>query len=117
MPKSKAVPFSFQNGWLDELDGRTGIAQVMRLRFDALTYDLGGTDALSYQQRSLVERALWLEYWLADQERLLATGFELDIGKWVQATNSLQGLYSKLGLAKAKHTKDITEYLSSKAKS
>lgn len=109
-------PKSFINGWIAELDGRTGIAQVMRSRFDALTYDLGGSDALSYQQRSLVERALWLEYWLANQERALAQGKQLEIGQWVQATNSLQGLYSKLGLSKAKHTKDIAQYLSSKDK-
>lgn len=116
MSTSNNVPKSYTAGWLNELDGRTGIAQVMRARFDALTYDLGGSEALSYQQRSLVERALWLEYWLADQERQLATGIDLDIGKWVQATNSLQGLYGKLGLNKIRHTKDIADYLAAKAK-
>jgi hypothetical protein len=39
------------NGWLAELHGRIGIAKVMRSRFDALTYDLGGSDALSYQHK------------------------------------------------------------------
>ena len=72
----------------------------------------------SYQQRSLVERSLWLEYWLADQERKLATGEDFNIGQWVQAANSLQGLLSKLGLQRvAKDVPDIAEYLASRQES
>jgi hypothetical protein len=44
-------PKSFINGWIAEFDGRAGIAQAMRSRFDTLTYDLGGSDALSYQHK------------------------------------------------------------------
>lgn len=113
MGKLNTPPTDYKNGWISDLDGRTGIAQLMRSRFDALTGDLGGSDSLSYQQLSLIERALWLEYWLAEQERQLATGNEFEVGKWVQATNSLQGLYSKLGLMRVpKEVKDIAEYLS-----
>jgi len=101
----KYPPDKFAQGWLSELDGRTGIAQVMRQRYDDFTADLGGADRLSYAQRSLVERALWLEYWLAQQEQGLATGAEFDVGKWVQAANSLQGILSKLGLERA--TRDV----------
>ena len=108
----KTPPVKFAQGWLSELDGRTGIAQVMRQRYDAFTSDLGGADRLSYAQRSLVERALWLEYWLAQQEQGLATGAEFDVGKWVQAANSLQGILSKLGLNRVAHdVPDIAEYL------
>lgn len=96
--KSRDVPDRFASGWLDALDTRTALARHMRNRYAALTDDLGGMDALSYAQRSLCERALWLEYWLASQERELAGGNEFDVGKWVQAANSLQGIYSKLGL-------------------
>lgn len=87
--------------WLSRLDGRLAIAQEMRRRYQALVDDLGGEEQLSYMQRSLIERALWLEYWLAEQERALAEGRDFDVGKWVQAVNSLQGLYSRLGIGSA----------------
>jgi hypothetical protein len=94
------------------LDGRTGIARVMRSRYQEFTDDLGGIDRLSYAQRSLAERALWLEYWLADQERELASGGDFDVGKWTQACNSLQGILSKLGLTRqARDVPDLGEYL------
>ena len=115
MPKLQSPPERFSQGWLAELDGRTGVAQVMRERYTAFTDDLGGIENLSYQQRSLVERSLWLEYWLADQERKLATGEDFNIGQWVQAANSLQGLLSKLGLQRvAKDVPDIAEYLAAR---
>lgn len=112
MPKEQTPPTKFSQGWLTELDGRTGIAVVMRERYQEFTDDLGGADCLSYQQRSLVERALWLEYWMSDQERNLATGKEFDVGKWTQAANSFQGILSKLGLNRiAKDVPNIAEYL------
>ncbi|WOJ93678.1 hypothetical protein R0135_00575 [Congregibacter variabilis] len=89
---------AFEPNWIAKLDGRTGIAQEMRTRWRTMTDDLGGEDGLSYAQRSLVERALWLEFWLREQERSLAQGDEFDVGKWVQAANSLQGILAKLGL-------------------
>lgn len=52
-----------------ELDGRTSIAKDVRARFDALVNDLGGLDSLNYGHRILAERAVWLEYLLATQER------------------------------------------------
>jgi hypothetical protein len=92
---------------LDGLDGRLGIARELRQRFETLTNDLGGVDSLSYAQRSLCERCLWLEYWLATQEKNLANGGEFDVGKWVQAVNSLQGIFAKLGLKRV--PKDVTD--------
>ena len=116
MAKVQTPPERFTHGWLDQMDGRTGIAQAMRERYKLLTDDLGGLDRLSYAERSLAERGLWLEYWLADQERLLATGGEFDVGKWTQACNSLQGIYSKLGLQRqAKNVPDLSEYLAKRS--
>ena len=104
--KSQPVSAKFANGWLDGLDGRLGLARELRQRFETLTNDLGGSDSLSYSQRSLCERALWLEYWLSRQEAELANGGEFDVGKWVQAANSLQGIFAKLGLKRV--PKDVT---------
>ena len=110
--KSQPVSSRFANGWLDGLDGRLGLARELRQRFVTLTNDLGGSDSLSYAQRSLCERALWLEYWLATQEKDLANGSEFDVGKWVQATNSLQGIFAKLGLKRVpRDVPDLSEWL------
>lgn len=107
MTKLREVPASFSDKWIGQLDGRTQIAQVMRERFSLFTDDLGGAGQLSYAQRSLVSRALWLEHWLIMQEQELAQGGDFDVGKWVQACNSLQGILSKLGLHR--HSKDIPD--------
>ncbi|MGY6549599.1 MAG: hypothetical protein ACXIU7_11440 [Roseinatronobacter sp.] len=80
----------------------------MRARWQAMTDDLGGADRLSYSQRSLVERALWLEHWLHIQEQALADGdyASFDAGKWTQSCNALQGILVKLGLERRQ--KDVT---------
>jgi len=111
-PKEQPVSAKFANGWLDGLDGRLGLARELRQRFETLTNDLGGSGSLSYAQRSLCERALWLEYWLATQERDLANGAEFDVGRWVQAANSLQGIFAKLGLERvAKDVPDLQDWI------
>ena len=113
---TQAPPRNFNTGWLSELDGRTAIAQEMRARYAAFTNDLGGVERLSYAQRSLVSRALHLEYWLAQQEKALIEGADFDVGKWVQAANALQGILSKLGLERqAKDLPSLNEYLARKA--
>lgn len=112
MAKLQEPSETYKNGWLQDLDGRTAIASIMKDRFKEFTDDLGGISRLSYQQRSLVERCLWLEYWLVQQETLLATGGEFDVGKWVQAANSLQGILSKLGLVRVpKDVGDLADFL------
>ena len=104
--KTKTPPKKYQLGWLSELDGRTAICQEMRERYIEFTDDLGGRKNLSYAKRSLVERALWLEYWLTTQELALAKGDDFDVARWTQAANSLQGILSKLGLER--QAKDVT---------
>lgn len=116
MSKKDTPPERFTTGWLSQLDGRTAIAQIMRERYRDYTEDLGGADRLSYAQRSLVERALWLEYWLASQEQELANGNEFDVGKWTQAANSLQGIFSKLGLQRQiRDVPNLADYIKGKA--
>jgi len=110
--KQAEIPNQYRPGWLDSLDGRYGIARELRARFDEVCTDLGGADRLSYMQRSLVERALWLESWLSQQEQALAKGHDFDVSRWIQAANSLQGVYSRLGMERrAKDTPDLQSYL------
>lgn len=118
MPKQPTPQTRYQAGWMSDLDGRTAIAQDMRQRWRALTDDLGGADRLSYAQRSLVERALWLEFWLAQQEQELAGGGDFDVARWVQACNSLQGVLGKLGLERrARDVPTLHEYIQAKGSS
>lgn len=117
MAKTKSVPASYMPGWLHALDNRSSIAITMRDRYAAFTSDLGGAESLSYAQRSLVERALWLEFWLQQQEVELAQGEAFDVGKWVQASNSLQGILTKLGLErKARDVPDLNTFLAARGK-
>lgn len=106
-----APPEKYRPGWLAELDGRVGLTREIRARFDALTDDLGGLDALSYQQRSLCERCLWLEFWLSEQERELASGGEFDAGRWTQGLNSLTGVFRVLGLRRVARELTLADYI------
>lgn len=109
---SEAAEGRFQRGWLDRLDSRHNLTKELRERFDEICADLGGRDLLSYMQRSLIERALWLEHWLASQERELAKGQDFDVSRWIQAANSLQGIYSRLGLERrSREVPDLQTYL------
>jgi len=110
--RNRTPPESYSPGWLDSLDHRTALARDLKNRFDEIATDLGGADRLSYAQRSLIERSLWLELWLATQERELAKGGEFDVSRWIQACNSLQGIFTRLGLERrAKEAPDLHEYM------
>lgn len=111
----KQPPKTFKPNWMNHLDTRTTVAKEMRERFTCMTSDLGGLEHLSYAQKSLVERALWLEHWLRTQESELASGEPFDVGKWVQAANSLQGILSKLGLERqAKNVTSFQDFITGK---
>lgn len=109
MDRKTAAPLpNYTPNWLDRLDGRTALAQELRNRYTSMTADLGGEAGLSYMQRSLVNRALHLEYFLELEEHNLREGGTeaFDAGKWTQAVNSLQGVLSKLGLQR--QSRDVT---------
>ena len=100
--KHRTLPERFETGWLAKMDTRMALVRELRARLDALATDLGGMQALSYQQRSLCERAIFVEYLLARQERELIEDGDFDAGAWVQAVNALSGLFNRLGLERVK---------------
>lgn len=113
MSKLQAPPIKYQAGFLDSLDKRTAIAQDLQARFDTYAADLGGVDRLSYAQRSLLEHCLFLQYWLNQQEQVLATGSgEFDSGRYAQALNTIQGLFSKLGLSRVAREISLQDVMS-----
>lgn len=114
--KIQQPPERYTPDWLESLDGRTNLAQELRHRRRALSDDLGGMDNLSYQQRSLVDRALFMEMHLQAEEMKLATGKPFDSGKWVQACNSLVGLFNRLGMHRQAKEISLKDYVQKKAK-
>lgn len=112
MAKQSTPPARYTPGWLADLDKRTAVAQEMARRFDEVATDLGGADRLSYLARSLVSRYLWSEYWIQQQERAIAEGREVDMGRYTQAVNSATGLANKLGLDRvARDVPDLQTFL------
>ncbi|WRH61576.1 MAG: hypothetical protein RSE12_14515 [Fuscovulum sp.] len=111
MPSPK-VPDEYIMGYLDKLDGRSAIAQELRARYAEVCADRGGADTLSYLERSLVERAIWAEYWITTQERHLAEGKPFDVGRYTQAVNAYAGLAAKIGLPRVpRNVTGLQEYL------
>ena len=86
----------YHEGWLNNLDGRTELAQRMRQRYVSLVQSFGDASNLTHQHKSFITRILWLEHWLEKQESQLATSKDFKTGQWVQGTNALIGLYSRL---------------------
>lgn len=111
MPKANELPDNYTADWLERLDGRTRLAQAVRARYAALTDDLGGHDAMSYQRRSLAKRALWQEAVIEQMEAALARGDDVDLGRMTQAVNSLQGLYKTLGLDRVAREVNLADYI------
>ena len=110
--KSSELPDRYSEDWLAKLDGRTAIARVIRDRLEDLQTDLGGRDSLSYQQRSLTKRAVWMEAVIEQQEIALSRGEPVDQGKLTQAVNSLIGILKTLGLQrKAKDIHSLSDYM------
>ena len=110
--KHTEVPAQYQPGWLNALDGRYALARNLRQRYGEIASDLGGVESLSYAKRSLIERALFIEYWIAQQEQAMMRGEDVDIGRMTQANNALLGLYRTLGLErKAREVPSLHEYL------
>jgi len=106
MARNGELPSKFTEGWIDQLDGRTRLAQAVNERLGILVSDLGGIDQLSYQQQSLCKRAIWMEAIIEQQESALSRGEDIEQGRLTQAVNTLIGLLKTLGLER--QSKDVT---------
>ena len=89
---------SYEPDFVERLDGRTKLAQVIPARIAAIESDMGGSESLSYARRSLVRRTVWMEAVVETLEQHLAKDVSIDLGAYTQAINSLLGLYRLLGL-------------------
>ena len=116
MSKIQDMPTSYAPDWLEKLDRRTNLAKAVNERLHVLTTDLGGMEYLSYQQRSLAKRAIWMEAIIEQQEAALSRGEDIDQGKLTQAVNSLIGLLKTLGLERqSRDVPDLATFLRKRA--
>jgi hypothetical protein len=98
-PKQKlltAVPAKFDPDFIDKLSKRYSLARIVRERRDALEAHCGGE--LSYVQRALVKRTVWLELLAETYEQKVANGEQIDVGALTQLNNTLKGFYKDLGV-------------------
>ena len=113
--KSAELPPRYSSDWLARIDGRTKLAQAARMRLDDLHANLGGRDALSYQERSLCKRIVWLEAQIEQREAALARGEEIDEGRHTQSVNALVGLLKTIGLQRRQRdVPTLSEYLANR---
>lgn len=109
-------PERFEPGFIARTDMRYALPKLLRERLRALVADLGGADALSYQERSLAERLIHLEWQLGEWEALARDGKPVDHARYLHAVNALNGLVRSLGLKRrAKPIESLPEYLARKA--
>ena len=112
---NNTLPGTYDPNWLQGVDKRTSIGRQLVARYASLVADLGGESQLSYIQKSLCTRYLWLEYRVSQMEQAMGDGkADFDQGQWTQAVNSLQGLASKLGLKLVKREVSLSQYLAGK---
>lgn len=113
--KTKKLPKSFQPGFLARLDNRLEVAQVLHAAFEEVTDDMGGMVNLSHAQKILAERFVFLEHFLRQLEVKIMMDpkeHKQEIGRWIQAINSLSGLAKTIGIErKIRKVKDIESYV------
>jgi hypothetical protein len=103
-----SVPSRFDPNFIDRLSRRYALARIVVDRRGELENHLGGAENLSYVQRSMVKRLLWLELLTEQYEQKVANGEEVDVGALTQLNNTLKGLYKDLGLErKVKKVRDL----------
>ena len=89
----------FDPDFINRLSRRYSLARIVLDRRDALETHLGGSERLSYVQRSLVKRVIWLELLTERYEQKVANGEEVDVGAISQLGNTLKGFYKDLGVS------------------
>jgi hypothetical protein len=97
---------------MSKLDQRTAMARELTRRMDAVEADLGGAPALTYAQRSLIRRAVFLEAKLEGLEAATAQGKPVDSTEYLATINTLRGLWLALGLRRQARELSLGDYLS-----
>jgi hypothetical protein len=96
------------NGSAAFVEGSERSAWARRFRdlVEAHVTDLGGSDALSEAQKSLIRRVATIECELERYEGLLSQGQEVSLDEYARAASHLRRLLETLGLRRV--SKDVT---------
>lgn len=100
-----------------KLDRRFTPVKALYEEFNALTTDLGGAAALSFQETTLCKRVVHLEALITKMETVLVKGGAIDVHVYLAAINTLASLLSKLGLRRRVKNITLSEYIVSKSAS
>ncbi|HJX18737.1 MAG TPA: hypothetical protein VJ437_11155 [Acidiferrobacterales bacterium] len=105
-------PDRFEPGFIATTDMRFALPKLLRERLRALVADLGGADSLSYQERSLAERLIHLEWQIGEWEAAARDGKPVDQARYLHAVNALNGLVRSLGMKRRqKPVQTLEEFL------
>jgi hypothetical protein len=105
------LPAEFTSGFMSKLDQRCAMARELKRRMDAVEADLGGAPALTYAQRSLIKRAVFLEAKLEGMEAETARGKSVDSTEYLGMINALRQLWLALGLRRQARELSLSDYL------
>jgi len=104
----------WSDDFLNHIDARSSLGYVLRQRLQALEdfVSVGEPEMLTYPQRSLIRRAIWLEARLELDESKIATGAPISAGSHACLLNALTNLYRTLGIEpKTKQVKSLKDYI------
>jgi len=105
-------PRKYTDDFLTTIDKRSSLSTLLRRRLGQLLDDMGGEENLSYAQRSLARRAIFLEALIQQSEEKAANGVEIEPTQHASLINSLIALYGRIGIErKVKDVVDLTEYI------
>ena len=111
--KMKTQP-KWSHKWLTHIDVRSELGYALKQRLMALEHDVsaGQPERLTYAQRSLIRRALWLEVRLETDEVKIVTGDPIAAGSHSTLLNALTAVYRTLGVEpKARPVKSLKDYI------
>ena len=107
----RELPERYSEDFLSGMDGRVRLVKELRARLRQLQADMGGESTLSYARQSLSKRAIFIEAQLEDFEMQLAQGNDVELGSYIQMTNSLIGLFKTLGLERKAKDISLRDYI------
>lgn len=114
MNKQTTIPDNYEPDWLERMDNRCRMTQVVTQRMQTLMDDLGGPETLSMQKKTLVKHAVFVDAMLEKQEAALCRGETVDQGKMAASMNTLCGLLKTLGLDRAVKDLNLSDYIASR---
>lgn len=117
--KDMTIPEKYSVGFLQRLDQRTQSFQLLDTAYQQVLADRGGKDTLSHVQVCLIERFVFLEFFLRTLEVKIANAINENkkipsktFSRWIYSCNSLKGLATTIGLKrKARQISGLVEYL------